>query len=147
MKATPEVEAAVLATLRSSWGAYQARDVEGVLSHYTTDGDLVAIGTGTDERFIGPDSLREGLIRDFSQGQEASLKIMGASVSMAGNVAWVAADCVAEVMMRCRTVSVAGRLTAVLELRGDLWYIMQTHFSLPAGGQGAAGGQVCAQNR
>lgn len=133
MKASPEVEAAVLSTIKDSWEAYRLRDVEGVLSFYSSDPDLVAVGTGLDERFVGPEGLKAGLINDFSHGNEAALRIMWSSVSEAGNVAWVAADCVADVMVSCRMVSVVGRLTAVLEKRGEKWYIMQTHFSLPSG--------------
>ena len=135
MKASPEVESAVIAALNESWDAYRRKDLEGVLSYYTTDPDLVAIGTGGDERFTGSESLKAGLAHDFAQGHEATLKLTWTSVSCAGNVAWVAADCIAEVMVNCRTVPVAGRITAVLEQRGEKWYIMQTHFSLPAGGQ------------
>ena len=145
MKASPEVEAAVLATIRDSWDAYRRQEVDEVLSFYTTDDDLVAIGTGADERFTGFGALKAGLVRDFSQGHEATLIITWSSVSQAGNVAWVAADCVAEVNLGCQTAKVPGRLTAVLEQREDKWYIMQTHFSLPGGGPVAAASQPCAK--
>ncbi len=147
MKASPEVEKAVLATLIESWDAYRRREVDQVLSCYTSDPDLVAIGTGSDERFQGPESLRAGLLHDFSQGHETALKITWSSVSAAGNVAWVAADCIAEVEMECRTVRVAGRLSAVLEQRGENWYIMQTHFSLPAGSAHASQNAPCSGSR
>jgi ketosteroid isomerase-like protein len=133
MKASPEVEAAVLSIIKDSWDAYRLRDVEQVLSFYSSDPDLVAVGTGLDERFVGREALKAGLINDFSLGNEATLRITWASVSEAGNVAWVAADCVADVIVGCQTASVAGRLTAVLEKRSEKWYIMQTHFSLPTG--------------
>jgi ketosteroid isomerase-like protein len=145
MKASPEVEAVVLATLKDSWDAYRRQEADEVLSFYTTDDDLVAIGTGADERFTGPDSLKAGLVRDFSQGHEAALIFTWTSVSHAGNVAWVAADCVANVNLGCQTAKVPGRLTAVMEQRGDRWYIMQTHFSLPGGGPAVPPGQPCAK--
>ena len=134
MKASPEIEAAVLTTITDSWDAYRLRDVEGVLSFYSADPDLVAVGTGHDERFVGREALRAGLVNDFSQGNEAALRITWASVSGVGNVAWVTADCVVDATVSGRTVSVLGRLTAVLEKREEKWFIMQTHFSLPAGG-------------
>lgn len=137
MKVNSDIEAAVLATLKASWDAYRRRDVDEVLSYYTSDVDLVAVGTGAEERFVGPDSLRAGLVHDFSQEHEAVLKIAWASVSGVGDVAWVAADCVAEVAAGGRIISVPCRLTAVLERKGDKWLIMQTHFSLPAGGAAA----------
>ncbi len=145
MKASPEVEAAVLKALKGSWDAYRRQEVDEVLSFYTTDEDLVAIGTGTDERFSGMESLRAGLVRDFSQGHEATLVITWSSVSQSGNVAWVAADCVAEINLGCQTAKVPGRLTAVMEQRGDKWYIMQTHFSLPGGSFAVPSGQSCTK--
>ena len=138
MKVDPDVEAAVLATIKASWDAYRRRAVDEVLSYYTSDADLVAVGTGGEERFVGPDSLKAGLVHDFSQGHDADLTIAWASVSGTGNVAWVAADCIAEVTAGIRKVTVPCRLTAVLEQKGGKWLIMQTHFSLPTGGQAAA---------
>lgn len=134
MKASPEVEQAVLTTLTESWDAYRRQEADEVISFYTDDEDLVAIGTGRDERFLGRESLRQGLVKDFSQGHEAKLVITWASVSQAGQVAWVAAECVAEVNLGCQTARVPGRLTAVFEQRGGRWCIMQTHFSLPGAG-------------
>ncbi|HEY3278747.1 MAG TPA: nuclear transport factor 2 family protein [Syntrophorhabdaceae bacterium] len=133
MKASPEVEAAVLETLKDSWDAYRRQETDEVLSYYTVDDDLVAIGTGADERFTGRESLRAGLLRDFSQGHEAKLVITWASVSQSGNVAWIAAQCVTEVNLGCQTAKIPARLTAVMEQRGERWCIMQTHFSLPGG--------------
>ncbi len=135
MKADSGIEAEVLAVLKASWAAYMERDIEKVLSYYTSDPDLVAIGTGADEKYLGQESLKAGLLRDFSQAQGSMLTIAWSSVSAAGNVAWLAADCVAEVLVNFRAISIPGRLTAVFERRDDRWCIMQTHFSLAAGGQ------------
>jgi ketosteroid isomerase-like protein len=142
MKASPEIEAAVLATLKDSWDAYRRQEVDEVLSFYTTDDDLVAMGTGSDERFTGQDSMKAGLVRDFSQGHETALILTWTSVSHAGHVAWVAAECILQINLGCQTANVRGRLTAVMEQRGEKWYIMQTHFSVPEGTPVAAG-QSC----
>lgn len=40
-----------------------------------------------------------------------------------------------EVKAEGQEMTLPGRLTAVLEQRGDQWLIVQSHFSLPAPGQ------------
>ena len=57
------------------------------------------------------------------------------SVSAAGDVTWVAADMAFKLKVEGQELVFPGRLTAVLEKRGDQWLIVQSHFSLPAAGQ------------
>ncbi len=135
MKADVETEKAVLEALLGSWDAYAVQDLDKVLSYYAPDPDLVAIGTSVGEKYIGRQAIGEGLTKDFAQSQGSLLRITWSSISSSGNVAWVAADCEAEVMSRCGVLLVPGRLTAVLEKRGEKWLIMQTHFSVGVGGQ------------
>jgi hypothetical protein len=106
-----------------------------VLAFVAPDPDMVAIGTGGDEKCIGPTELKAVAERAFAQSEDASCKIGWHSVSVAGSVAWVAADIIFQVKTGGREVSLPLRETAVLERRGSRWLIVQSHDSLPAAGQ------------
>jgi len=133
VKADPKIEAAVMNVINRYVESYIKRDADAVLALWVPDPDVVLIGTGVDERRIGLVDIKAQCERDFAQG--TSIKISWHSVSAAGSVAWVAADLTARVKTSGREISLQGRLTSVLERRGDRWFIVQRHLSLPAAGQ------------
>jgi uncharacterized protein (TIGR02246 family) len=135
MKADPKTEAAVMNVVRQWFEAFAKRDIDAVLAFVAPDPDMVAIGTGGDEKCIGPTELKAVAERAFAQSEDASCKIGWHSVSVAGSVAWVAADIIFQVKTGGREVSLPLRETAVLERRGSRWLIVQSHDSLPAAGQ------------
>jgi class 3 adenylate cyclase/ketosteroid isomerase-like protein len=132
MKADAKTEAAVMARLHRFAEAYTKRDLDGFLGLFAPDSDVVVFGTGADEKRIGLTEVAALLERDWSQTDTQSLEFGWISVSAAGSVAWVAADMTAHVILGGQEMSYPGRLTAVLEQRGDRWLFAQTHFSLPA---------------
>jgi len=136
MKANAKTEAEVMAVMNRYKEAYSRRDVDGVLALFAPDPDMVIIGTGQDEKRIGPAELRAQLERDFAQSEAVSIEFGWHSVSQADLVAWVAADCVAQVKMTDgQEMSLQARATLVLEQRADKWFIVQWHGSLPTAEQ------------
>lgn len=136
MKSDAKTEAEVMAVINRYNEAYAKRDVDGVLALFAPDPDVVIIGTGQDEKRIGLAEMRAQLERDFAQSEAISIKVGWHSVSRAGSVAWVAADCIARVKMPGgRGMSLSARATFVLEQRAGRWLIVQSHASVPAAGQ------------
>ncbi len=135
MKADARTEAAAKAVLDKFAEAYAKRDVESLLALFASDPDVVLYGTGADEKRVGLAEIKAQAERDWSQSEAASLKYGGTSVSAAGSVAWVATDATFEAKVGGQKITLPGRLTAVLERRGDKWLIMQSHFSLPTAEQ------------
>ena len=136
MKSDARTEAGVMAVMNQYNESYAKRDVEGVLSLFAPDTDIVTIGTGADERRIGRQELKTQLERDFAQSEAASIEFLWHSVSAAGLVAWLAADCIAHVKMTDgQEIKLTARLTAVLEKRQGQWLILQLHTSVPMAGQ------------
>ena len=135
MKADAKTEAAVMDVAKQCFEAFVNRDLDGFLSFFASDPDVVLIGTGRDEKCIGLAEIRAILERAFTQFEEASVKFGWHSVSAAGLVAWVAADVILHVKTSGQEISEHLRLTVVLEHRGDKWLIVQWHDSLPAAGQ------------
>ena len=136
MKASAQIEAEVMAVMNQYNAAYVRRDIAGLLALFATDADIVNIGTGKDEKRIGLEELRVQFERDFAQSGAVSIEYRWYSVSAAGSVAWVAADCVAQVQIPgVSEMTLPMRSTTVLEKRDGRWLIVQSHASLPAAEQ------------
>jgi len=135
MKADSKTETAVMNVMNQFAEAFAKRDLNAVLSLLAPDPDVVFMGTGGDEKRIGLAEIKALFERDFSQFEDASLKIGWHSVSAAGSVAWVVADLILHANTGVSEISLRVRSTTVLEWRGDRWLIVQFHSSLPAAGQ------------
>jgi ketosteroid isomerase-like protein len=135
MRASPQTQAAVEATLRQWAEAYTARDLDQALALIAPDDDVVGIGTGQDEWRVGLEQFRAQIERDFSQAEALSVEYEPLVVSEAGSVAWVAGRASVQARVDGQDLGLAGRFTAVLEHRDDRWLLLQTHFSLPAAEQ------------
>ena len=136
MKADPKTEKEVLAMIDDLWDAYSSLDLERVLSHYSREAGVIHIGTGSDEERIGFEALKGGLERDFNQAQSLSMRRQWASVSAAGDVAWVAAECeVVAKTTKGEKIEIITRFTGILVKEDDKWLIFQSHVSLPAAEQ------------
>jgi ketosteroid isomerase-like protein len=135
MKASPQTQEGVQATLQQWKDAYSQRDLDGALAVIAPDEDVVAIGTGPDEWRVGPEQLKTQIERDFAQSEALSVAYEPLVVSEAGPVAWVAGRATVQVRVDGQDQTLTGRFTAILEHRGARWLLMQTHFSLPAAEQ------------
>ena len=135
MRADDKTEAAVMDVIGRFAEAYAARDMDATLAVFTPDSDVVAIGTGVDERCVGLDEFRQVVERDWSQSEAASIEIGWHSVSAAGSVAWVAADAIIQAMVEGQELRLPIRFTAVLVKHGDSWLLAQQHVSMPSAAQ------------
>ncbi len=133
MKASPEIEAGVMATLSGFAKAYENRDMEGLLSYLTPDPDVVVIGSGADEKRVGIAEIMYQVERDWAQSEAASMEIRNPMVSAAGKAAWMTSDVTFHAKVGGKDVNMpAMRLTAVFEQRGKKWLMAQWHISLPS---------------
>lgn len=131
MRADANTEAAVIAALKNCMEAYAKRDTGALMELYAPDPDVVIIGTGLDEKRIGIEEIIAQAERDWSQSEAMSFELGSYTVSAAGSVAWMAADCIVHATIGENDVSFKLRFTAVFEKRGDRWLIMQSHGSAP----------------
>lgn len=135
MKADASTEAADRDLMDKFMESYQQRDIDKLMSLVAPDDDLFLFGTGSDEKRIGPDEFRYQAERDWSQMEELAFKFTHHHISAAGPVAWVASEGVGEGNAGGQALRFPLRMTAVLERRGDKWLMVQSHVSVPAGGQ------------
>lgn len=137
MKADRQTETEVKALLEEAWRRYEQKDVDAFMDLWTSDPDLVAIGTGGDEIRLGPEELRHGIQRDFVQAENLGHTIEWLRISAAGNTAWSAAHITLTATVNENDVTLPCRMTNVYERRGETWRIAQLHLSLPAADQEA----------
>ena len=130
-KADPETESVVMNVLKQCLEAFAKRDLDAMLAFFAPDPDVVVIGTGRDEKCIGLTEIKAIFERSFSQFDEASFEFGWHSVSVAGPLAWLAADVILHVKAGGREISEQLRFTVVMEKRGDRWLIVQSHDSVP----------------
>jgi len=132
-------EKEVLDQLRSLYAAYSNLDIDGVVSHFAPDSDLVVLGANRDEKVVGLDSIRESLER--SQGGEwrrMEIDISWISVTCRETVAWFSSELHCAVPLDAEsTLNLITRATGVLEKRDAQWLICQYHASHPTPGVGA----------
>jgi ketosteroid isomerase-like protein len=137
MKADAKTEAAVLAVINKFTTTYQKRDIDGLMSTVGPDDDIFLFGTGIDEKRTGRDEFRLQAERDWAQTEALSFNLTWHTISAAGPVAWVAAEGLGKGKAGGQEFEFPMRMTAVLEQRGNEWFLAQTQISLPAPGQEA----------
>ena len=135
MKANGKTEAAVMEVVNQFNEAYARRDIDGLLALVAPDSDLVVLGTGADERRVGPAELKFQAERDWSQTEALAFELGWNSISAAGSVAWLAAEATGRDRVGGQEISFPLRLSAVLEQRKGKWLFVQMHLSTPAAGQ------------
>ena len=135
MKANEKTEAEVMSAVNKYIEAYQTRNIEQLMSLFVPDDDQVHFGTGADEKRIGRDQIRFQAERDWSQTEALTFNLNWHQISAAGPVAWIAAEGLGQGEAGGQAFEFPIRMTAVAEKRGDKWYLVHSHASLPAAGQ------------
>jgi ketosteroid isomerase-like protein len=135
VKADAETTAAVLEAARAFMGAYERGDIDEVMRHIAPDEDVVMIGTGADEKRIGPTAARRQVERDHEQAEKIALRMRDPLVSARGDVAWLTADVAFEGTAGGEAFTLEGRMTGVFEQRDGRWLMANSHFSAPMAGQ------------
>lgn len=130
-------ETAILAVLHGFAAAYQGRDIDGMMAHFAPDPTLVFFGTGADEKRVGVDEIRAQIQRDFDQSERISITWGWYAITIAGRLAWVAAEAVVNAHVEGHDLSVPLRATFVCEERKRKWLVVQGHLSAPIPSQEA----------
>ena len=99
MGANAKVKNEILNMLDRYAECYLNKDLDGLMSLFVSDPDLVAIGSGVDEWVKGPDELKTGFIRDFSQANDIRMVFDNLTISAVGKVAWVSGSMTMEAIV------------------------------------------------
>ena len=130
-----QTDAAVIEALNGLVQAYDARDMERMMSYVAPDDDLFLFGTGIDEKRLGADEFRRQAERDWAQTDALAFDFTWHRASSAGPVAWLAAEGTGRGSAGGEGFEFPIRLTAVLVNEDGRWLIRQSHFSVPSASQ------------
>ena len=131
MKADAKTESEVMSVLKKFTEAFEKRNLEDMLMLFAPDPDVVAIGSEADEKLVGMNEIKAFFKRYFDHFEALSMEFGWTMVSTAGKVAWAVIDDTVTVKAGGQETILLGRLTSVLEKRGDKWLIVQMHHSVP----------------
>lgn len=134
MQADTNTRSAIMAVIEKFNEAFTRHDIEGVMSFFAPDQDVVVIGSEEGEITIGPEELRARLELTLLRPENLGWSWQAHKVSLSGSgtVAWAAIDATLHMQHEGRGGSVPYRITCVLEKRDDAWLIVQWHGSEPA---------------
>jgi ketosteroid isomerase-like protein len=126
-----DVQSSIRDVLERLRHAYEAKDLEGVLTLVAAGDHPQLVGTAADEVALDREAIRRLYERDFSQSDRLALSYENPTINSAGDVAWALVPCVITGSTGGQDVVINARLTAVFERSGVDWLVRQLHVSVP----------------
>lgn len=131
--AKPTVEE-IRAVLAAHDKALNDKNLDAVMSTFSTDGNTVVLGTGTEERWMGPDEIRAAyteIFKDYDPGTLqtdcAGWKTGGADDS--GTMAWLAATCNAKDSLQGKAREYKLNVSGTIARQNGQWRFVVLHMS------------------
>jgi len=135
LKVDAKTESEIKQVLQKWADTYRNRDIEGAMSLYVPEADVVMVGSGADEIRFGAEAIKAQYERDWAQSEAGSFKLKSPMISKVGSVALVFTEATVTARIGGRDTDFPMRVTGALENRGGKWLFSQIHASMPAGGQ------------
>ncbi len=133
------VKGAVKALWQDQHKAFDAHNVDGVLTTYADSDDIMLMGTGPGEHWVGKDEVKDAYTHFMEQFDAHTMEVQcgeGAGSSQ-GDVVWLTGVCNFSDKKADQARQYVINLSAVLVKQGDAWRFHTMHFSHLTGG-GAA---------
>ena len=131
-KAPAKVEKEIKAVLKKHGDYFKAKNLDGVMSLYAKEPDVISIGSEENEEAVGLDQIRAEYKKSFAAISSLnSISYKNLRISASGNTAWLYTELkINPVMVRTgKPLNISGRFTTVLKKKGNQWLFVQTHFS------------------
>ncbi len=131
----PEGDPKVLAELKENFTrldqAINAHDLTGVLALYAPGDNIVLLGTGEGERWVGREEIQAAyaeFFRSFDPGTQET-RCTWTMQDVKGNLAWMASMCRITDFLKNQKREYGINVTAVLEKLDGKWHFRVMHFS------------------
>jgi len=131
-KAPAKVEKEIKAVLKKHGDYFKAKNLDGVMSLYAKEPDVISIGSEENEEAIGLDQIRAEYKKSFAAISSLnSISYKNLRISSVGNAAWLYMEVKINLVLTRtgKPLDINGRFTAVLKKKGNQWLFVQTHFS------------------
>lgn len=125
--------------------AYVTQNKHELLSHLSLNKGLCLIGTGADEKLLGPEMAEKAFNREFSQGKAVAYEVHFESIKTYESAAWACGDCFLKILTKKQEIVIHPRFSAFFEKTDKGWQIIHTHFSLPCLNQPFGEAYPCPQ--
>ncbi len=132
-KADPKVLEDVKAVLQKHDKALNDKNLDALMSTFSSDPNTVLLGTGEGERYLGQQAIRNAyteIVKDYDAGTlvtNCDWKTGG--VDDAGTLAWVAATCNCEDSSKSVKRSYVLNVSGALKKEGNDWRFVVLHMS------------------
>ncbi len=116
--------------------ANETKDIDLVHQIWAPDADIVVFGTDGDEKLIGWEAIKSAVLVQFESFEEVYISTYDQKIKINshGNTGWFSEIVDYNYTFDGKAYSYEGiRFTGVVEKRGDDWYVVQSHMSIPAG--------------
>ena len=139
-KSASGLDADVRALLAQHDKAFNAQDLKGVMDTYASAPNIVLMGTGPGEAYVGEEAIGSAYNQFFTRFKANVLhfKYDWISVGAKDNVAWFAATVTVQATIDNKKRERAFNISGTLEKTEGKWRFLSMHFSrLGAGDQAA----------
>jgi uncharacterized protein (TIGR02246 family) len=130
-----EVDQPTVDAVRTLWEsqhkALDAHDVDGVLATYADSDDIMLMGTGPGEHWVGKAEVKDAYAHFMENFDPHSMEVKcgeGAGSSH-GDVLWLTAVCHFTDQQKDQTREYVANVSAVVLKQGDAWRFHTMHFS------------------
>ena len=124
-------KAQIQAVLQEHNKAFNAQDLKGVMSTYSSDPDCVLMGTGPGEAYVGDEAIGAAYDQFFTKFEAGSLTFKPEWITAAarGNLAWFAVTTTVEGVLKQEKKERAFNMTGTLRKEKGKWRIISLHLS------------------
>jgi ketosteroid isomerase-like protein len=113
--------------------ALNDKNVDAVMSTYSTDSNTVLLGTGVGERWLGPEAIRSAyteIFKDYDPGTlVTTCDWKTGGTDEAGTTAWLAATCQCSDSMKGKKREYVLNVSAALQKQGSGFHFTMLHMS------------------
>jgi uncharacterized protein (TIGR02246 family) len=133
----------IQAVLEQHNKAFNAQDLKGVMTMYSSDPNCVLMGTGPGEAYVGDEAIGAAYNQFFTRFEAGSLSFKPDWVASAskGNYAWFAVTTTMEGTVKQEKKERAFNFSGTLQKEKGKWRIVSFHFSRLGAEQQGAGEQ------
>ena len=130
--ATPTVDE-IRAVLAAHDKALNDKNVDALMATFSTDPTTVVLGTGTEERWVGPYQIRAAyteIVKDYDPGTlVANCDWKTGGADEAGTMAWLAASCNCKDSLKGKSRDYKLNVSGTLEKQSNKWVFVSLHMS------------------
>ena len=131
--ATPTADE-IRAVLAAHDKALNDKNLDAVMATFSTDQSTVFLGTGPEERWMGPQEIRTAYTEIFKDYDPGTLvtdcsQWKAGGADEAGTMAWLAATCACKDSMQGKTREYKMNVSATVEKQNNKWVFVSLHMS------------------